>query len=289
MATAEIERPQGTDRSPKIPSSRYPLTHVHNGFGYEVYKVTRQSEFGLRMRVLVFEKQFGYIDPFLIHDKVKSYVQEGGEVVFATTLGRHREDVAVVTQEIRRVTLEGQTEKVLSTGLRVVRAGFQKHGIGGHLAVEAITRHSPLYVIGKSRTWRIPRMYQETGLISGIPPIDGPLTPGMEEAIRQILDRRTLAVTDLRTGICFGIYPAGESERFTRPDDNPKGAVIYDTLSARGFHPEKGDGFIYCTVVDQEAVESARARGLMYPSEVKSSSLLLLNLIPKFLRPNRLK
>ncbi|MBI2596808.1 hypothetical protein HYW41_01515 [Candidatus Daviesbacteria bacterium] len=256
MATVEFVGLRGIDRSPRIPSKRYPLTHTHGGFDYVAYKVTRENKLSLRIRALPFEKEFGYADPFLIHDKVRSYIKEGGEVEFARTRGVYAKDVAIVTQDVRRVPADDQRIVVLCPGIRVVFPEYQRFGIATHFAGEAITRHSPDLVVGKTRTWRIPRMYRDTGLISSIHPIDAPFTPEMQGVLRLILDRSTLFATDLRTGVCFGIYPPEESSRFIPPGTNVKGVEIDRRIRELGAQPEKGDGIVYCAVVNQDAVQA---------------------------------
>ena len=261
MAAVELVRSQNSDRSPRIPARRYPLTHIHDGFVYEVYRVTSENKFALRMRALTFEKAFGYTDPFLTHDKVRSYTKEGGEVIFVKTRGHHAKDIAIVTQDVRKVTVNDQTMTILNPGIRVVFPEYQKHGIATHLAEEAIKRHRPYFVVGKTRTWRIPRMYEDTRLIKSIHPIDGLFTSGMQEVLRLTLDRSTLLSTDLRTGVCLGIYPPEESSRFIPPSTNARGVAIDRRIRELGVQPERGDGIVYCAVINQEAVEVAIAGG----------------------------
>lgn len=285
---ARLSLGDSAPRVPRIRGDRYPITHTFEGVDYQVYKVGRDNMDELRKRALTFERHFGYDDPFLIHDKVRSYVKPGTEVVFAVrkmnwrdllgSLTRRRDrysgDIAVVTQDIKTIEVGGEEKKVVAPGIRVVKPDFQQHGIGRYLAKDAIMRHQPDFVIGKSRTVHIPRMNQDIGLISGIPPIDRQLTIVEERAVRQTLDKRTLDATDLRIGIAFGIYPPGDSERFMRPTNSVKGAEMYDRLRDRGFAPERGDGFVYCGVVDREAVQR----------EIESGYLLREGKIPLRIR-----
>jgi hypothetical protein len=282
MATYAIEsrvpgRKDGASQVPRIPMDRYPLVHTYEGIDYEVFRVGRENQNVLRLRALDFERHFGYSDPFLVHDKVRSNVKAGTEVVFAVrrrnwqdlsaALGgrdtNHNRDIAIVTQDIRTVMVGGKEIKVVAPGIRVVKPDFQQGGIGRHLAEEAIIRHSPDFLVGKSRTVRIPRMYEQTGLISGIPPVTEALTDEEAVVVSHILDKRTIAATDLRTGIALGIYPPSESDRLLRPDNSSRGAEIYDSLVARGFNPERGDGFVYCAVVDHEAVKRKIDEGFL--------------------------
>lgn len=253
MATVEtaMERSQSIDRSPRIPAKRFPLVHTFRGIDYEVHKVTRENLWELRQRVLPFERAFGYANSFLIHQKVIRFIKEGSEVEFARTRAR---DIGVVTQEVKKVVVGGQNIKVLSIGIRVVFPEYQKHGIGTHLAEDGVIRHQPDAVTGQTRVWRIFNMYQETGLIKNIAPIDRPITSDMQEVLRRVLDRGVVVETDLRTGLCLGIYPPGAGERFIPPNTNLRGVANYDRIRKIGADPAKGDGIRYYAIVDQEAV-----------------------------------
>lgn len=282
MTAAELLVPTDRDNKQRIPSRRDPISASFDGFTYEVHRVTRENIWGLRHRVLPFEKEFGYANSFATHDKVKHYVQEGGEVEFARTL-RNPQDVGVTTQRLVKPIVDGQTVRALAVGIRVVLPDFQKHHIATNLAVEAIIRLRPYVVTGQTRTWRIIRMYQDTGLISSILPIDGPMTPDIQgvlgQVLEEILDKRTLRATDLTTGLCVGIYPPGESERFMRPSTNQRGQKIYDRMMNLGADPRKGNGIRYYAVVDQEAVlERIASRRL----EQKTVSLVRPNPFERF-------
>lgn len=254
MVTVESVTSGKIDNPQRKPSRRFPIVHIHKGIVYEAYRVTPNNRNALRDRVLPFECEFGYPNSFLIHEKVVHYTPDGGEVVFAKTQGRLPKDVGVVTQEIRRVSIEGQPVRVLSVGIRVVLPGYQRHGIGTHLAEDGIIRHKPDALTGQTRVWRIFNMYQETGLINSISPIDGPITSGMQDVLRGVLDRSVVLETDLRTGLCLGIYPPGESKRFIPPSNNQKGLANYNRMKEIGADPTQGDGIRYYAVVDQEAV-----------------------------------
>lgn len=243
--------------APIVPLSRYPLVTVYDGLLYSVHRVTRDNRGELRRRALPFEEEFGYSDSFLTHDKVRHYIREGGEVVFTKTTDRDQRDVALVTQEMRRVVIGGQERNILSIGIRVVLEPYQKHGVARHQLREAVTRLHPDAITGQFRTWRIARLYQETDLISELAPIDGPMTDEMQEALGAILDKSTLRVTNLRTGVAMGIFPPGESRRFIPSPTNEKAVEVDRRIRALGAIPERGDAIRYYATVDQEAVDAS--------------------------------
>lgn len=245
----------------KVPTKRYPIVHTHKGVGYELFRVNRENIRDLRLRALPFEKEFGYEDTFLIHDKVKHYVREGGEVVFAKTLDRSPRDIGVTTQEIRRT---GQLV-VLSVGIRVVLPEYQNRGISTHMAREGIMRLRPDAATGQIRTWRIPCMYEDTGFIKGIPPFDEPLTPEIQQSLGDVLDKSMLTTTDLRTGLCLGVFPPVPPDRFIPPSTNERGMWFYNRIREIGADPVKGDAIRYFALVNQEAVETAIANGYIAP------------------------
>lgn len=248
---------------PIVPLSRYPLVTIHDGLMYSVYKVTRSNRDELRHRALPFEREFGYTNSFLTHDKVRHYIREGGEVVFTRTMDRDGKDVALVTQEMRKVVVDGQERNILSVGIRVVLESHQKHGIAKHQLREAVSRLQPDAITGQFRTYRIARLYQEAEFISVLSPIDGPMTKEMQEALEAILDKSTLRVTNLRTGVAMGIFPPGESRRFIPPPANQKAVEVDRRIRALGAIPERGDAIRYYATVDQETVDAS-----YLPSEV---------------------
>lgn len=284
MATVESVLSSGRDNpSPRVPISRYPLVQTRQGIDYEINKVTRDNRGVLRRRALPFEQQFGYPDSFEVHEKVVHYIREGGEVVFARTTGRRPKDIGVVTQEMRKASVAGRTARVLSVGIRVVLPEFQRHGIGTYLEEDAVLRHRPDAVTGQTRMWRIISMLQNTGFFSRISPFDGLITPEVEQILRGgVLDRRTLsAITDIRRGLCLGIYPPADREHFIPPPTSESGVRNYNRILILGAVPERGDGIRYYAEVDQEAVRAAKARGEVAYEKVEPAGLRSrLRLIP---------
>lgn len=263
---ALVERKISRDPCLKVPTKRYPIVHIHGGVVYETNKVTRDNIKDLRTRALPFEKEFGYGDSFLTHDKVRHYVREGGEVVFARTIDHTTRDIGVATQELKRVAVgRGKEVKVLSVGIRVVLAEHQDHGISTYMARESIMRLRPDAVTGQIRTWRIPCMYEDTRFFTKISPFDELLTPKNQRVLTGVLDRSTLAATNLSTGLCLGVFPATEAGRFIPPSTNERGVRYYSKIRALGADPAKGDAIRYFATVNQQAVEIAIARGYTAP------------------------
>lgn len=253
---------------PIIPLSRYPLTTIHEGLLYEVHKVTRENRGRLRLRALPFEEQFDYGDPFFTRDKITHYIKEGGEVVFTTTMGRNTRDVAVVTQEMRRVIVGGQETNMLSIGIRAVKEEYQRQGIGRHQVRDTMMRLQPDAITGQFRTYRIPRMYQEIDFIRSLTPIDAdaPITDEMRELVEAVVDKSTFKATNSGTFVAMGIFPPGESKRFAPPPTNEKAVAVDRRIRALGAIPERGDAIRYFATVDLAAVHAAIDAGY-FPAE----------------------
>lgn len=244
------------------PTPRFPTSYEYLGFAYEVQKVTRKNRGSLRFRVLPFEGELGY-DSFRTHDEVRHNIQEGREVIFARTLGRRPRDVGVVTQEVKRVEIDGEAKRIGVIGVKAILPNYQGRGIGTHLAEDLIYRHRPHAITGRTRSWRVIRVYEDTGLIGPILPIDGVPTQEMQDVLPQVLNKAALKRLELTTGRYDGshgdIYPKAD-RRFLVPDPSNKGAKrIYDKIIGPeiGANPEDGDGIRYYAKVDQEAVDFA--------------------------------
>lgn len=284
VETVTLQTSKGIDRSPRIPISRYPFTRTSGEFDYEVHRVTPANRSGLRLKVLPFEELFEYEDPFHIRGKVVHFVQEGKEVVFAKTRGSNARNIGVVTQEARYVDVGGKQRKVLSVGMRAVFPEYQDRNVGTGLAKEGIIRHDPDIVTGQTRIWGIIRMYEKTGLVKGvISPIDGPIPPDVREALRKVLDKSILNQTDLRIGICLGVFPAAVAKRFIPPTTNERAVKIYNKMLELGVNPARGDGIRYGIEVDHEEVQRVKDKGefIAQLPLITSESESLLSWIPR--------
>lgn len=249
-------------------SERFPATYIHGEFVYRRFKVSRRNSYLLRLKAKPFEDQLGY-DVFRSPDEVRHNIREGGEVTFVMPArGRAAgKEIAVATREMR--------QGVLVTGVVVVNEQYRKTGIATYLAEDAVLRHKPIAVTGRTRRWEVQRTYesleyQGNRVIPVISPVD---TGGrlLEEAQRQlviVLTPKEREGLDLETGL----YPEGTYPRiidlksFPLPRNNPEGARIVDVLKEMGIDPKNGRGFRYYGETDQNVLNSASAA--YHPTEV---------------------
>lgn len=239
----------------------FPASHIHGGFVYRRFKVNIRNNYLLRLKAKPFEDQLGY-DVFRSPDEVRHNIRKGGEVTFVMPArGRAAgEEIAVATREMR--------QGVLVTGVVVVNEQYRKTGIATHLAEDAVLRHKPIAVTGRTRRWEVQRTYesleyQGNRVIPVISPVD---TGGrlLEEAQRQlviVLTPKEREGLDLETGL----YPEGTYPRiidlksFPLPRNNPEGARIVNVLKEMGIDPKNGRGFRYYGETDQDVLNSASA------------------------------
>lgn len=251
MATEEATRLENPFS--RVHSSRNPfLFRGDGGVVFQVNKVTPWNFHELRRRALPFEAIFEYDDPFIPYQKIINSVRRGGEVVFAQTPDGN--DIGVTTQEVKR-TKAGQV--VLSVGIRAVLPDFQDRGFTTTIARESMMRHRPDVVTGQSRMWRIFNMLEDTGFILGISPFDRLPTPEMQASLIEVLDRKVLKATNLRTLVCIGVFPPAPVDRFIPPELNAGGWLYYNGMREIGAIPESGSGVRYYARVNQQAVEAA--------------------------------
>lgn len=249
-------------------SERFPATHIHGDFIYRRFRVNRRNSYLLRLKAKPFEDQLGY-DAFRSPDEVRHNIREGGEVTFVMPArGKDMgKEIAIATREMRG--------GILVTGVVVVNEQYQKKGIATHLAEDAVLRHKPIVITGRTRRWEVQRTYesleyQGERLIPVISPVDtGGTLP--EEAQRQlviVLTPKEREKLDLGTGL----YPEGTYPRiidlrnFPLPRNNPEGARIVNVLREMGIDPKNGRGFRYFGETDQDVLGLASA--VYHPARV---------------------
>lgn len=301
MVTAEnIEGPRGN--ADEVPVRRFPITHVHNGFAFETHKVTRANMWELRHRAFPFEQILGY-DVFRTPDEIRHHIQPRPgrlvEVVFARTIRLHSKDVGVVTQELVDVSVAEQKRRVLSIGVKAVSPEFQNRDIGTLLLEDTLLEHDGIDVVtGKSRNPRVFRYLEKTPLIKRIFGFDEDFTDEVVETLALALDKTAFKqITDLRRGLCIGIYPPADSRLFIASKNNEVAERIVAKLRERGVEPGGVNGLRYFAEVDKEAVEAAKSSYVMtetlgsvtsrYPLESLGKILAGLFKLPQQLQRGR--
>ncbi len=265
------------------------LTYQRGEYIYEVQKATRSNLEGLRTRAIGFEGLLEY-GPFRTPAEVTSNIQPGSEVIFASYRGRWRrmfglpaKDVGVMTLEVKTATIEGRPIKVISTGVRAVAENFQKHGIGTDFVRDAILRHRPDAVTGRSRNWKVYRSLEKIDLFKNgsISPIDKPFPPEAPRALEQVLARSKIIEMDLQTGLVRDIYPKKKPKDFTPRKGHVAGWRIHDALIAKGVPPGGTNGLRYWVETDQDAIDAAlpEYQRLLEPEPLTPSKRPLLQSI----------
>ena len=248
----------------EMPPRKFPITHAHNGFAFETHRVMRTNMWELRHRAYPFEQILGY-DAFRTPDEIRHHIQPRPgrlvEVVFARTIRSNPKDVGVVTQEIVDVIVAEQNRRILSIGVKAILPELQNHNIGTLLLEDALLEHDEIdAVTGKSRNPRVFRYLEKSLLIKIIHGFEEDFTPEVVEALSQALDTTAFKqITDLRRGLCVGIYPPADSRLFIAPKNNEVAERIVDKLRERGVEPGGTNGIRYFAEVDKEAVKAAQS------------------------------
>lgn len=241
-----------------VHSERFPATHIHGDFIYNRFRVNYKNRWLLMRKAIPFEEQLGY-DAFRSPDEVRHNIRRGGEVIFVMPArGKDMgKEIAVATREMR--------QGILVTGVVVVNEQYRRKGIATHLAEDAVLRHKPIAVTGRTRRWEVYRIYesleyQGERLIPVISPVD---TGGrlLEEAQRQLVvvlapeERKKL---DLEKGLYeHGTYPKIKDLRVLAPPrNNPVAVRIFDFLEKQDISDR---GTRYFGPTDQQFLNPASA------------------------------
>lgn len=278
MVTAEKimrERRSGSFSIP--PELEKPkVTHIHGGHAYEIYRVTRENKKPLQLRAYPFEGYAGY-DVLDASKQIRSNIQPSKkgrevEVVFVREYDPKTNkigvEVGVMTQTIVDIKMEDQNRKVLDIGVKAIDPRLRDQGIGTQFLRDALLEHNGITdVSGQSRNGRV-FSYLETVRDEGfIGEIRGYETPLLEEDLK-VLERflsktkykkvSDKEVSQLRRGLCLGIYPEADPELFIAPRDNPKAVTVVARLEELGVKPGGVNGLRYLASVNQEVVEINR-------------------------------
>lgn len=260
-ATERTNKNEGNLR--EMPSRRFSVIHVHDGFAYETHRVMKENMRTLRLRAFPFEQLLGY-DVFRTPDEIRHHIQPRPnrlvQVVFVRTLGSNARDVAVVTQEVADVSAGEDKKRVLSIGVKAVSPDFQDRDIGSQLLIDGILENDVDIITGQSRNGRVYRYLEKTPLIKKTLSLDGDFTPEVPEVLRQVLDKTTFRrISDFRTGLCLGIYPPADSKLFIAPKNNEAAVRVVNRLKELGVEPGGPNGLRYYALVDREAVRVAKS------------------------------
>lgn len=259
MTTHGAERIEHTDGSSGIVSSdKFPIIATQGDYIYERHRVTNGNMWRLRRRALPFEEIMRY-GSFRTPTEIVNNIQPGKEVVFARTkglsiLGRQiipSKDVGVVTQQVKKVVIDGQPITVLSIGVKAIERGYRRRGIGKQLAKDAIEKYRPAVVTGQTRNEYVTNVYKATGFVLEITPLDRSYNEKDREVLRGVLSKKVLARVDLETGLLHeDTYPPAEESQFSQ---NIR-------LRSLGVDPKKGNGVRYLAWLNQEIDEAAIAK-----------------------------
>lgn len=259
MVTHGAERIEHTDDPSRvIGSNKFPVVSTHGDYIYERHRVTSGNMWRLRRRALPFEEIMRY-GPFRTPTEIINNIQPGKEVVFARTkglsiLGRQiipSKDVGVVTQQVKKVEVDGQPITVLSIGVKAIELKYRRRGIARQFAIDAIKQYRPDVVTGQTRNEYVTDVYETTGFVLEITPLDRSYNGKDREVLRGALSKKVLARVDLETGLLHdGTYPPAEESQFSQ---NIR-------LRPLGVDPKKGNGVRYLAWLNQEIDETAIAK-----------------------------
>ena len=215
------------------------LIAIPKGYKHEVIQVTEENKWGLMARVRPLHEKLGW-EPSRTEKEVYFHLREGTEVSLITALGSTPEDVAFVIQNMVGLDVNGkQKREVLSIAAKVIAPEYQRHQFGTFLAQEAILRHKPAIVTGRTANPNAMRAYEKTNLIEVLLPIDRLYTERLQidlavfyGELSHMLGRNVYEddSINLRTGLCKGVYPPGASELFVVEELGPGARRIYDRM-----------------------------------------------------------
>lgn len=169
------------------------------------------------------------------------------EVVFAVTKDDEPQDIGVIVQTVRTVTIGGNPLKAVMIAMRAVLPPFQAYGISGEFTNDAIDRHNPDGFTGRTPNPNLFRAYKKIPRIGEIFPIDGLYPPEMQRYMAVLLSDAELSTTNLETGRSTEVYPRGVERLFTI---NPKDKEMMRILTIMTSPPisanlDAGDGVRY--------------------------------------------
>lgn len=189
-------------------------------------------------------------------------VMRATEVVFAVTKEEEPRDIGVIVQAVKTIQLAGQSFKAVMVFMRAIYPEYQGSGVGTELSRDAIERHDPDAISGRTPNPNIFRMYEKIEEIGKIRPIHGLFTPEQQIYLAILLPPKELETTDLRTGRCIGVYPRG-AQRLVTYDENDirmKRTLQIMTGPKIGANLEEGDGVRYIAEIENGPKARAKVR-----------------------------
>lgn len=231
-------------------------------YKHEVIQVTEERKWGLMARVRPLHEKLGF-EPSRTEKEVYYNLRAGTEVSMIEKVGatpKEIEDVAFVAQNIvDDLDIKGREMRILSIAAKVVAPEYQRHQFGTFLAQEAILRHKPNAVTGRTQNPNALRAYEKTGLLEELFPIDRLYPDSIQIALAVVYGRLSYMLdrnvyeddsVNLRTGLCKGVYPGGAGRFFIAEELSPAAKRIYDRMKEIAVEFENGDGIRYWALVD---------------------------------------
>lgn len=212
----------------------------------DVQRITRLNRFEVLARVMPFHNELRLAKGRTMEELYRNVV-EGAEAVFVTT--NDGQDIAVVVERLKTINIGGREYKVLKRFLRAVNQDYQRRGIGTALTDEPIDRLEPYAITGRTPNPYVFRADELSPRVGSIYPIHKLHTSETRLLLVATLDPRSIAETDLRTGVCRGVYPLGENRLFSLEGASERVLEIYARMIELGANLENGDGIRYLELV----------------------------------------
>lgn len=230
---------------------------LHPDFEMDVVKVTRTNRFEVLARVKPFHDGLTLAKGRTMEELYRN-VDVGADAVFVTT--SDGEDIGVVVERLKTFNIGGREWRVLKRLLRAVMPDYQRRGTGTALTDEAINRLNPDVITGRTPNPYVFRADEISSRVGNIHPIYKLHTYETGLLLVATLDSRSIAETDLRTGVCKGVYPLGENRLFNLEGASQKVLEIYARMIELGANLEEGDGIRYLEYVKHATELRGRER-----------------------------
>ncbi len=188
-----------------------------------------------------------HLNPDEAAKEVASNIRSGGSIVLAT----HRpsgEIVAYSTQRILQPPFESGVRIMLTT-TRLVLPEHWGNQLGPDMMRFAHILHdAPDVSAGRTQDPRVPRLYQKSGLLTGVYPFDKSYkdSPRMQRVLEYVADQmRPKRAVDLDTGLTKEIYGEGASRAYDNTVAPPELQAFYARMiNEFGMNPEQGDALV---------------------------------------------
>lgn len=230
---------------------------VETGTGsypFDVQEVTEANRFDVMARVKPFHDRLALAMGRTLEELYRN-VDVGAEAVFITTKDPEKgpeRDIAVVVERLKEVNIGGREYRVLMRFLRAVDPNIQGQGLGTMLTDEPIERLQPDAVTGRTPNPYVFRADEKSRYIATMHPIHRLHTDRTRLLLVATLDPKSLAKTNLRTGVCKGVYPPGENRLFNLEGASQRVIDIHTIMTGPEIDAdlEAGDGIRYLNWVN---------------------------------------